>query len=171
MRLPYAIAFSLTVLLLLPLGRDLSPARPRLPAVAYAAMLLPYIAANSVTTDTFLALFTTLYAAAFVRARALGADPRRRHVVLILGSVITLLVIGLSLLRVTWLVTVIGVLVVIPLARDLPIRRSALLLTLLASALMFSPDAWRAISSSQQHNSLVRKDPFSGPCCTFKSAA
>src|SRR5204862_7317687 len=38
-RLPYAIAFSLTVLLLLPLGRDLSPARPRLPAVAYAAML------------------------------------------------------------------------------------------------------------------------------------
>jgi hypothetical protein len=97
--------------------------------------------------------YVSLYCLVIIMAWAMWpyAPTRARRHLLILGSVITLLVIGLSLLRVTWLVTVIGVLVVIPLARDLPIRRSALLLTLLASALMFSPDAWRvrAVSTFQ----------------------
>src|SRR5258706_6192894 len=83
-RLPHALAFVLTVLLLFGLGRELVPLRPWLPPLIYLSMLLPYIAANSVTTDTPLALCTTLYAFAFVRARRLEPGAARRNVVLLL---------------------------------------------------------------------------------------
>ena len=83
-RLPNALAFVLTVVLMAALGRDLVPQRPRVPAVVYATMLLPFVAANSVTTDTLLALCTTLYGWAFVRARALPPGQAQRGFVLVL---------------------------------------------------------------------------------------
>ena len=83
-RLPNALAFVFTVLLVGALGRELVPERPRLPALVYATMLLPFVAASSITTDTLLACCTTLYGWAFVRARALPPGLAHRRVVLIL---------------------------------------------------------------------------------------
>jgi len=56
-RLANALAFALTVLAVYLLGRRVVPARPWLPALVYATFLLPYIAANVVTTDTLLTLW------------------------------------------------------------------------------------------------------------------
>ena len=69
-RLPHALAFALSVLLVGAMGRRLVPERPWLPALVYATFVLPYVAAHVITTDTLLAFFTTAYAAAFVEARA-----------------------------------------------------------------------------------------------------
>jgi hypothetical protein len=71
------------------------------------------------------------------------APTRFRRLLIILGSLIIVLVIGLSLLRITWLVAGIGVLVVIPTARDLPIKRCTFMVVLLALAWMLAPDTWR----------------------------
>lgn len=65
-RLPHALAFVGTVLLVWCLARRLLPERPELPPVVYATMLLPFVAANIATTDTLLAFFETAAAAAFV---------------------------------------------------------------------------------------------------------
>ena len=69
-RLPHALAFALTVLLVGAMGRRLVPERPWLPALVYATFVLPYVAAHVITTDTLLAFFTCAYAAAFIEARA-----------------------------------------------------------------------------------------------------
>lgn len=65
-RLPNALAFAGTLLLLLWIGRRLTPQRAWLPALVYATFVFPSIAANIVTTDTLLALWETLQLAAFV---------------------------------------------------------------------------------------------------------
>ena len=57
-RLPHALAFALTVLLVGAMGRRLVPERPWLPALVYATFVLPYVAAHVITTDTLLAFFT-----------------------------------------------------------------------------------------------------------------
>ena len=59
-RLPNALAFAVTVLAIGALGRRMLPVRPWLPAVVYATFLLPYVAANAVTTDTLLTMWETL---------------------------------------------------------------------------------------------------------------
>lgn len=59
-RLPNASAFAWTVLLLASMGRRLVPARPALPAIVYATSLLPFVGSCFVTSDTLLALWTTL---------------------------------------------------------------------------------------------------------------
>lgn len=82
-RLPYAIAFIATVLLIYWMGTHLLPQRPWLPALIYATSLLPYAAANAVTTDTLLTLCETLAMAGFVAA-AHAASPRRQSQMLIL---------------------------------------------------------------------------------------
>lgn len=64
-RLPFALAFALTTLLLVPLGRRFTPAQPWLPALVYATFLFPPSAANLVTTDTLLTLWEALQAFAF----------------------------------------------------------------------------------------------------------
>jgi 4-amino-4-deoxy-L-arabinose transferase len=69
-RLPHALAFALSVLLVGAMGRRLVPERPWLPALVYATFVLPYVAAHVITTDTLLAFFTSAYAAAFIEARA-----------------------------------------------------------------------------------------------------
>lgn len=56
-RLPGAIAFILTVLVVAQAGRLLTPARPLLPAVIYATFLFPASASNVVSTDNILTLF------------------------------------------------------------------------------------------------------------------
>jgi len=65
-RLPNAAAWVLTVLLVWRMARRLVPSRPELAAVVHATMLLPFVAANIVTTDTLLAFWETAAAAAFV---------------------------------------------------------------------------------------------------------
>jgi 4-amino-4-deoxy-L-arabinose transferase len=66
-RLPNALAFVLTVLIVAALGRRVTPERPWLPAVVYATSLLPYLAAGVVTTDTLLTLWETLAVLGFTR--------------------------------------------------------------------------------------------------------
>lgn len=77
-RLPNALAFVLTVLLVWRMGRWLVPKRPWLPALVYGSFLLPYGAANFVTTDTLLTLFEALAMCGFVEARFGPPSHRRR---------------------------------------------------------------------------------------------
>jgi 4-amino-4-deoxy-L-arabinose transferase-like glycosyltransferase len=65
-RLPGALAFACTVLLMMRLGRRFVPEQPWLPALTYATFAFPPLAANLVTTDTLLTLWETLQAVAFV---------------------------------------------------------------------------------------------------------
>ena len=65
-RLPGALAFGLTILLIARLGRRFVPQQPWLPALVYASFVLPSLAANLVTTDSLLSLWETLGVVAFV---------------------------------------------------------------------------------------------------------
>jgi len=75
-RLPNAFAFVATVLLTGAIARRLAPGREELAAVVQATSLLPFVAANVVTTDTLLTAFETLAVAGFVEHRFGGADRR-----------------------------------------------------------------------------------------------
>lgn len=76
-RLPNALAFVLTVLLLLRIARRFDPARAPWAALIYATMALPWLAAGWISTDTLLVLFETL-AAYGLLARLLDAQPNVR---------------------------------------------------------------------------------------------
>lgn len=76
-RLPNALAWLATVLLMYATARHLEPRRPWLPALVYAGFLLPFMAANVVTTDTLLAAMVALYAYGFIAAGVSDA-PRER---------------------------------------------------------------------------------------------
>ena len=78
-RLPGALAFAGTILLMMRLGRRFVPAQPWLPALTYATFVFPPLAANLVTTDTLLTLWETLQAVAFVELwyAATPRDARR----------------------------------------------------------------------------------------------
>jgi len=78
-RLPNALAFVVTALLVLGLARRLGLAYPEFAALAWSTMLGPVIAANVVTTDTLLALFETLAVYGFVLSGMLhgAAKPQR----------------------------------------------------------------------------------------------
>lgn len=65
-RLPIALAFAATVLVMMRLGRRFVPAQPWLPALTYATFAFPPLAANLVTTDTLLTASEALEALAFV---------------------------------------------------------------------------------------------------------
>jgi 4-amino-4-deoxy-L-arabinose transferase-like glycosyltransferase len=65
-RLPNALAFVCTVLLIYAISRRITPERPWLSPVIYATSLLPFIASNIVTTDTLLTLFETMAVTAFI---------------------------------------------------------------------------------------------------------
>jgi 4-amino-4-deoxy-L-arabinose transferase len=75
-RLPNALAFLATVLLVHRLARRLAPRRETLAAAIYATSLFPFVAANIVTTDTLLVLFETLAVAGFVEHRFAPGRPR-----------------------------------------------------------------------------------------------
>lgn len=68
-RLPNALAFLAVVALLLRMGRHFAPHRPWLPALVYATLPVPLLAAHVVTTDTLLAATTTLAFACYAIAR------------------------------------------------------------------------------------------------------
>jgi 4-amino-4-deoxy-L-arabinose transferase-like glycosyltransferase len=75
-RLPIALAFVLTTLLVFQLGRTFSATRPWLPALIYLSSPLPFFAANIITTDTLLAFAETAAVLAFVRYRFDGKSTR-----------------------------------------------------------------------------------------------
>jgi 4-amino-4-deoxy-L-arabinose transferase len=65
-RLANALAFAGTVLVVFALAGTITPARPWLPPLVYASSLLPFAAANVVTTDTLLAFWEALAVLGFV---------------------------------------------------------------------------------------------------------
>jgi 4-amino-4-deoxy-L-arabinose transferase len=65
-RLPGALAFGLTAILLVRVGRRIVPEQPWLPAVIYATSAFPSVASNLVTTDNLLAMWETAEALAFL---------------------------------------------------------------------------------------------------------
>lgn len=67
-RLPGALAFVGTGLLVFGIGRRLLPAKPWLPALAWGLSLAPVTAANVVSTDALLMLFETAAMFAFIEA-------------------------------------------------------------------------------------------------------
>jgi 4-amino-4-deoxy-L-arabinose transferase len=75
-RLPMALAYALTVLLVFRLGKHFVPDKPWLPALVYACSPVPFLAANTVNTDTLLAAVETLAVACFARQRFGGGSAR-----------------------------------------------------------------------------------------------
>ncbi|GIX38150.1 MAG: hypothetical protein KatS3mg127_1389 [Silanimonas sp.] len=71
-RLPGALAHLGIVALLLRIGRHFAPRRPWLPALVYACLPVPVLAAFVVTTDTLLTFATTLAFACYSIARFEG---------------------------------------------------------------------------------------------------
>ena len=80
-RLPAALAFIATGLLVFALGRRFTPTRPWLPALVWALSLGPLIGANVVSTDALLMLFETAAMLAFDEAWHSDGATRRRWVV------------------------------------------------------------------------------------------
>ena len=75
-RLPIALAYVFTVLLAFRLGRQFVPERPWLPALVYACSPVPFLAANTVNTDSMLTLMTTLAVACYASERFGGGGRR-----------------------------------------------------------------------------------------------
>jgi 4-amino-4-deoxy-L-arabinose transferase-like glycosyltransferase len=75
-RLPIALAYVFTVLLVFRLGRHFVPDKPWLPGLVYASSAVPFLAANTVNTDTMLAAMETLAVACYASER-FGAGSRR----------------------------------------------------------------------------------------------
>lgn len=75
-RLPIALAYVFTVLLAFRLGRTFVPERPWLPALIYATSPVPFLAANTVNTDSMLAAMEALAVACYVHARFGGGSTR-----------------------------------------------------------------------------------------------
>jgi 4-amino-4-deoxy-L-arabinose transferase len=77
-RLPGALAFVGTGLLVFGLGRRFCPAKPWLPPLVWGLSLAPVIGANIVSTDALLTLFETAAMYAFVEAWYRDGAERRR---------------------------------------------------------------------------------------------
>ncbi len=75
-RLPMALAFAFTVALVFQLGKRFVPEKPWLPALIYATSPVPFLAANSVNTDTMLAATEALAVFFYVRERFGGGSLR-----------------------------------------------------------------------------------------------
>ena len=73
-RIPDSLAWIAAILLVHALARRLAPGREELAAVVQATSLLPFAAANIITTDTLLAACVTLGVFGFVASRA-GFEP------------------------------------------------------------------------------------------------
>jgi len=84
-RLPNSLAFFGTILVVVRLARFLAPGREVLAGVVYATSLLPFVAANVVTTDTPLAFFVALGALGLVELR-FGERDRERARWLVWGG-------------------------------------------------------------------------------------
>jgi 4-amino-4-deoxy-L-arabinose transferase-like glycosyltransferase len=78
-RLPSALAFVLTGLLVLALARTLGAARPERAVLAWASMLAPFVGANLVMPDPLLALFETLAVLGFARSGLVQGERAERR--------------------------------------------------------------------------------------------
>ncbi|MFZ9934729.1 MAG: ArnT family glycosyltransferase, partial [Arenimonas sp.] len=72
-RLPMALAFVATVALMYGLGRGFAPKKPWLPALLYMLSPVPFLAANTINTDTLLCLFITAFFYCYVNVVYLSA--------------------------------------------------------------------------------------------------
>lgn len=82
-RVPGALAYLLSALLVYAMGRRLVPERPWLPALVYGCAMGPFLAANVVSTDDLLTLFETLAMYGFVAAEfGSGTGSRNRYIYL-----------------------------------------------------------------------------------------
>jgi 4-amino-4-deoxy-L-arabinose transferase-like glycosyltransferase len=79
-RLPAALAYIGTGLLVFGLGRRLLPAKPWLPTVVWALSFAPFYAANIISTDALLVFFETAAMAAFIEAWIRPPGARRAWV-------------------------------------------------------------------------------------------
>lgn len=68
-RLPIALAFAFTVVLVFQLGKRFVPDKPWLPALIYATSPVPFFAANTINTDSMLALMETLAVLCYAQYR------------------------------------------------------------------------------------------------------
>lgn len=75
-RLPMALAFVLSALMVFRLGRLFVPERPWLPALIFVASPYPFLAAYTVNTDTVLAATEILAVLCYAQARFGGGSPR-----------------------------------------------------------------------------------------------
>jgi 4-amino-4-deoxy-L-arabinose transferase len=83
-RFANALAFVATVLVVCRLGSRFVPRRPWLPALVYATFLLPYSAANVITTDTLLTLWEASAGLGFVAWWERRDGPRWRPPLLLM---------------------------------------------------------------------------------------
>jgi 4-amino-4-deoxy-L-arabinose transferase len=79
-RLPGALAFVGTGLLIFGLGRRFTPSKPWLPALVYSLSLAPLLGANVISTDVLLTFFEALAMYCFVRAYATAGTLERSWV-------------------------------------------------------------------------------------------
>lgn len=75
-RLPMALAYVLTIMLVFQMGKRFVPDRPWLPALIYASSPIPFLATNTVNTDTVLASMEALSVLCFVQYRFGGGNAR-----------------------------------------------------------------------------------------------
>ena len=75
-RLPLALAFAFTVAMVFQLGKRFVPDKPWLPALIYATSPVPFLAANTVNTDSMLAATEALAVFFYVRERFGGGSVR-----------------------------------------------------------------------------------------------
>jgi len=83
-RVPYALAFLLTLLVLHAMGRTLIPAKPWLPSVIYGCAAAPFLAGNIVSTDAFLTLCEAFAMLGFLRAAFDENERGRQRYVLLM---------------------------------------------------------------------------------------
>ncbi|HPP81199.1 MAG TPA: glycosyltransferase family 39 protein [Deltaproteobacteria bacterium] len=83
-RLPNALAFIATVMVVYALARRITPGRPWLPPIVYATSLFPFGAANVITTDTLLTLWESMAVLGFVEWRHRHGAPGRQHSLLVM---------------------------------------------------------------------------------------
>jgi 4-amino-4-deoxy-L-arabinose transferase len=83
-RVPYALAFVLTILVLYAMGRRLIPAKPWLPGLVYGCATAPFLTSNIVSTDAFLTLCEALAMLGFIVAAFDERERGRKRYVLLM---------------------------------------------------------------------------------------
>lgn len=78
-RLPYAVAYLLTLSLLFAMGKRVSPSKPWLPALIYATCLFTFFSSNIISTDVLLTLTEGVAIAGFIVATWPAASIEQRY--------------------------------------------------------------------------------------------
>lgn len=85
-RVPYALAYLLTILSLYDIGKRCVPAKPWLPGLVYGCSAFPYFMANIVSTDVLLTLFEAMAMLGFVRIAFGATQHHQRRFVLLMWA-------------------------------------------------------------------------------------